>query len=261
MRSYILIILMGSALWSGTAFAQNNSPRNASVSRRLFSEGVEAARERKWEEALEKFQRSYEIAPRTMTLINLAGAQVNTGRLVAASESYRRFLRETSDATQAKLRAAAAKMLQSLEERIAYAQIRVTGLAQGDVIKLDTDEFSRASLGEAVPMDPGPHTLIVERNGHGVAQRRFTIGEGQTQEINVSAPAVTASQQQEEHAANASQRDQAPSSSGSSIWKSPIFWTAVGVVVVGGAAAAYFLTRGDPDPHQSTLGQAVITVR
>jgi hypothetical protein len=257
----IVMILFGVALYSGSGFAQTGSPRNASVSRRLFSEGVEAARERKWEEALEKFQRSYEIAPRTMTLINLAGAQVNTGRLVAASESYRRFLRETTDSTQAKLRTAAAKMLQSLEERIAYAQIRVSGLAPMDKLKLDSDEFSRASLGEAVPMDPGPHMLTVERNGRNVAQRRFTIAEGQTQEINFAAPSATVTPEENLSSATPTDRAARSRSSGSSIWKSPILWTAVGVVVVGGAAAAYFLTRGDPDPHQSTLGSAVITVR
>ena len=83
-----------------SALAQPADPNSAAklpIARKLYDEGVDAVNKGRWSTAYDKFKASYELVPRPITLFNLAGAQSQTGRLVEAGESYRRFLRDTSD--------------------------------------------------------------------------------------------------------------------------------------------------------------------
>lgn len=145
--------------------------QNAVALARLFDEGVEAARTSKWDVAFDRFGRSYELAPRLKTLFNLAGAQVQTGRLVDSSESYRRILRETNDGRYEGYRKDARDILTKLEKRTPFATLRVLGLSPGDEVRLNGTPFPAAGLGESMPINPGAHTIDVIRDGN---QNRLT---------------------------------------------------------------------------------------
>ena len=58
---------------------------------RLFNQGVAAARENRWNEAREAFARAYGLSQHPVVLINLAAAEVRTGRLKEAASDYRRI--------------------------------------------------------------------------------------------------------------------------------------------------------------------------
>src|SRR5204863_290633 len=83
------------------------------------------------------FTRSYDLAPRPLTLFNLAGAQVITGKLVAASESYRRFVRDTPAGIHQSYKEEAERALRTLEARIPSIRVTASGLGARDEILLD----------------------------------------------------------------------------------------------------------------------------
>src|SRR4051794_12238516 len=99
MKQLLLIVAAALALTT-SAFAQpadSAAANKVPVARRMYEEGVDAVNKGRWSVAHDRFKASYDLAPRVLTLFNLAGAQAQTGRLVEAAESYRRFLRETTD--------------------------------------------------------------------------------------------------------------------------------------------------------------------
>jgi hypothetical protein len=68
------------------------SPASADQANTLKQQGLRAAKDKNWEVARERFEQSYALDPRPLTLFNLAVAQEHTSRLVDARESYARFL-------------------------------------------------------------------------------------------------------------------------------------------------------------------------
>src|SRR5262245_12068057 len=124
---HLLVIAM-LALVPASALAQSVDPNSAAklpIARKLYDEGVDAVNKGRWSTAYDKFKASYELVPRPSTLFNLAGAQSQTGRLVEASESYRRFLRDTSDGRFNDMRESATSQLEALDKQIAQVTIDV----------------------------------------------------------------------------------------------------------------------------------------
>jgi hypothetical protein len=221
------------------------------LARRLYEEGVDAAGSKRWSIAFDRFKASYELAPRAQTLFNLARAQGETGRLVEATENYRRFLRETTEGRFPELRADAVEQLELLERQIAQVVLDITNLEAGDVIAIDEIEFPRSVVRVPIPMNPGPHIARVRRGAKVMATRTLALDAGATESIRielpataldleirppVDPPAMTAVVRPPVHADRPT----------SNRWlRSPWLWSGVAVVVAGGAAGAYVFTRPD----------------
>lgn len=210
----------------------------SAAARQTFQDGVRAAREERWADAVDMFQQSYELAPRPVTMMNLAGALAQIGRLVEAAEAYRSFLSVARTGTAARLRPEAEAQLRSLEGRIPRVRMRVLGLEEGDVVRLDEYEVSPAALDLPLPIDPGHHAITIERRG----QERsipFVSAEGVASEIVLDAraeawgtdpllPTVDP---------DALRTDGRAGGGGStSIVEEPAFWIVIGAVVLAGAA-------------------------
>lgn len=181
------------AALAALALAPRASAQSASelaAARSLFEEGLAAARGGRWDEARQRFERSYEIAPRPTTLLNLAGAQVQTGRLVAGAESYRRFLSEARRGREARYRRQAQQALAEVEPRLGRLIVRVEGVGEEDTILLDGVELARAALGVGVPVDPGRRTLVVRRGEADRAREIVTVAEGEEREVTLRAVAL-----------------------------------------------------------------------
>ncbi len=176
-----LILPMGSA-----TLARAQSSSELAAARGLFQQGLTAARAGEWETARRHFERSYEIAPRSNTLLNLAGARLQTGQLVAAAEDYRRFIAEAEGRAR-RLRPQARAALAELEPRIAHVEIHIDGLLDSDTVRLDADELPRAALGIDVPIDPGEHVITVGRESDERARETFTVVEGARQTVTIDA--------------------------------------------------------------------------
>jgi hypothetical protein len=248
--AFAVLALLATLTCARGAAAQDPAPTAAEVTlaREQFRDGVAAARTGRWWEALEAFTRSYELAPRPATLLNLAGAQVETGHLVEGAESYRRFLRE-ADGRAAQRIPMAEAALAAVEPRIARVRVEIEGLLSRDVVSLDELPLSEAVLGEELPVNPGAHALRVERDGAEVGRAEFDVVEG---ERRLAPIALTLPPGEE-----------APAESAGPAWlRSPWFWTAVGVVVVGAAVGigVGVATSGD-GPYVGNIPPGAWSVR
>ncbi len=162
--------------------AQSSS--EVAAARRLFQEGLEAARGGAWDEAVRLFERSYAIAPRPSTQLNLAGALAQTGRLVAASEAYRGFI-HGADRRSRRFVPRAEAELHELEERLAHVTLRAPGLEDDDAILLGDRELSRAVVGVEMPVDPGAAVFVVRRDGREVTREALSLAEGESREVTL----------------------------------------------------------------------------
>ena len=85
--STVLHLLLCAAVGPDTRQGRAESPEDQAE--RAFHEGVDAARQERWIDARAHFERAYELSPRPVVLINLAGAQARSGRLTEAAKNYR----------------------------------------------------------------------------------------------------------------------------------------------------------------------------
>ncbi|HEX7843340.1 MAG TPA: hypothetical protein VF469_37970 [Kofleriaceae bacterium] len=231
MKQLLLILAIGLAP-TGDALAQPAESMPAAkltLARRSYGEGIDAAGAGRWDVAYDRFLESYELVPRMLTLFNLAGAQGETARLVEASESYRRFLRDTGDGRYPELRTDATHQLELLGKQIAQLSLEVVHLEPEDAIAIDDVEFPQVALHEAIPMNPGPHVVLVRRGTVVIATRAVTLASGESNlthiELRVAMPG--------------------PAHRGaSSAWlQSPWLWFAVAILGAATASGVYRFTR------------------
>lgn len=215
------------------ARAQEEGPVEVAAARDAFRAGLAHAQAGRWPEAREAFERSHRLAPRSITLLNLAGAQAQTGALVRAAETYRRFLREGGPTVERHRRAAEAA-LGAIDARIPTVRFAVEGLRDGDVVLLDGEVIASAILEGPARLDPGDHVLEVRRGGEVVGRRELSLAEGEESQVDLqlSDPAARAAP------AAALLPDPAPASPGpgeTALHEDPLFWVVlVGALVLGG---------------------------
>lgn len=235
------------------------------LARDLREQGVEAARTGDWLSAKDRFQRSYDLDPRILTLYNLAAAQLNSGALVEADENFRQFLRATDDGSHAEFRAESERSRANLATRIATLTLGVENIGPGDRIEIGGQEFVQAALGAGLPMNPGFHRVAVFRDGVQIAEETVTLTEGVSSALNVDIPVATprvptavetaASSDAVAVAANGSDPLAASADEGGG-GNGALIGVIVGIVAVAGlVVGGYFLFRGDgEEPFQGSVG-------
>lgn len=237
------------------------------LARRLFNEGVEATRGSRWRTAHDKFKKSYELAPRVLTLFNLASAQFRTERYVEAAESYTKFLAQTSDGRYQEFRDEARTQLSEIENKIGVLVITAENLESGDSLELDGVSYPHSALGEELSVNPGSHEILVRRDGATIATRSVSVAGGSAERVTIEIdrgppPDLRVPPPRDDELADSGsglvvdRRGAERRDDGGSIFRSPWLWTAV-AVVVGGAAAGYFMLNREADPTAGTLGGVV----
>ena len=234
------------------ASAHAQSASEQSLARDQFREGVRASREQEWPEAVEAFQRSLELAPRPMTIMNLAGALAQVGQLVEAAEAYRMFLSEATSGAAARVRGEAQTQLDALEGRIPHVRLQIHGRLDSDTVTLDEYQLSAAAVGSPLPVDPGEHTLTITRDGFDPRAVTFTAREGVESEVVLEAwPDLSASLEGPDPLAPPPPRD-----GNHSILDEPLFWIIGGVILAGVIAAGIGIgvaTQSPPAPFFGNL--------
>ncbi len=262
-RTLVIVVALG-VLGSSVrpVEAQTPSASEMAAARDLFRSGLAHAEAGRWASARADFERSYRLARVPVTLFNLAGAQAETGALVAAAESYRSFLQVANEGRAARYRRAAEQALADLEPRIPSLRIEAPGLAEGDVLRIDDDVVSRAALGVAFRVDPGEHRVEILRGERSVVRETLYVAAGGERALTLVVPSldtrpevVARDQAGRDTLTEAPLATNEPTRERRSLARSPWLWVAVGVVVIAGATTAVVLaTRGDDAPYQGNAG-------
>jgi len=257
---FVSLVVAAASVVPQTVAAQSANER--SLARSQFRDGLASAQSGDWDSAFESFQSSYALVARPITLLNLAGAMVQTGQLVEGAEAYRRFLREARTGRAAAHRGAARSALEALEGRIPVVELRVAGFSSGDVLSLDGWELSEAVLDQDLPVDPGTHQITVDREGHEQLVVGFEVEEGATREVAVDATAENwlpigggpGPDDGDPILGDGTDTGMADDDSGS-IFASPWFWIIAGVLVAGGVTAAIVIAASgsERDPVMGNL--------
>ena len=144
------------------------SAADAAAAETLFRDGKALAAKGHLEAACEKFAESQRLDPGTGTLLELAQCDEHAGRLASAWAEYTDVATAATKAGRADrvkfARAAAARIEPSMARltvRVAPAVRATPGLE----IKRDSTPVGPGSMGDAIPVDPGPHVIIATAPG------------------------------------------------------------------------------------------------
>jgi hypothetical protein len=230
----------------GEARAQSEATETAAA-RELYAQGVEAAQAGELDDAIARFERSYALSPRDATLLNLAQVEERAGRVVAAIDSYRRFLARAEPEMLERHGERARESIAALTPQVGRLEVVVFGAQASDEVLLDGATLARASLGLDLPVDPGRHEVTVRRGEArcGSEAREVAPGGRATIELRVFCAAVV------------SQPDEGPGASGGG-GDDPTPFIALGVaggvVVVGAIIVGVVLSLPPPSGPEPFVG-------
>jgi len=233
-------------------------PARAESADELKKQAISAARAKDWDTARKKFEAAYELDRLPLTLYNLATAQEQTGRLLAARANFIKFL-ETVPGDNSKFRKLAKAAIARLDADIPTVQIRLEGFTASVVVELDGAALSAAALAAPIQLDPGKHVIVASRGTDELTRREVVAIRGARQEtvLNAPPPPVT------DPVRPIVERSPTPVSAPprrvdeGGLLSSGWFWLATGVVVLGAAGAGYYYVIADAPvraPTQGTLG-------
>lgn len=160
--------------------------RDALAGEMLFREGRRLLKAGDVAGACRKFEESDRLDPAPGTLANLADCEERLGHVALAWEHWR----EVADKVPADdpRRASALARAAELEKKIARLVLEPARDAPANlVVKRDGITLVAASLGVALPVDPGPHTIVVSAPGR--EPRRFDIelAQGERRRLAINA--------------------------------------------------------------------------
>ena len=242
--------------------AAAQSGTEVAAARRLFLQGVEAAREQAWEQARDAFARSFAIVQRPNTLLNLARAYENTGQLVEAVESYRRVAGGVDqEHVEARHVETARTALGRLEPRLARVQLHVLGSPTGTQLHLDSAEVAWAVAEVELEVNPGARVFRVTRNAEVVVSEEISVAEGESVALELDIPPEPAEVNLEVNPDQLDHSDPTGDSS-SETDKGPNTGLIVGLSVAGAVAIAVavvlavVLSGNSNSGHQGDFGRA-----
>ncbi|AKV04640.1 hypothetical protein AKJ09_11303 [Labilithrix luteola] len=169
------------AVAPGVAWA-DGSP----VAEQLFRDGRAAMKKGDYERARTMFVESQRLDPAAGTLLNLALAEEKLGKLASAWEHSGTAL-EGFSASDDRI-AVAKKLHDDLDKRVARLTLTTSApFPAGTKVLVDGTELSMASLGVALPQDPGPHRIVVRAPDHKDREFSLTLAEraAQTQALEL----------------------------------------------------------------------------
>lgn len=237
--------------------AAQKSHTDPAAAAQAFRAGVAAATSGRWEEARDAFDLSYRLRPHPDTLLNLAGAQAQTGRIKAALVNYRLYLEErpaTADDTA--MRRAAADYVTKLEARLATLTVDVRGALDGDVIRLDDDDLARGPGRTTTTADPGAHVLRVVRAGTEVHRVELRLADAETKSVAVDVPVTpTGVALLGQGGATPAERDDP------SVLETWWFWTGAAVLVAAATVTILILASQPSAASEGNLGSTQVPLR
>jgi hypothetical protein len=177
----------GAPRWASAQDSKSDADR--ATARALAHEGYEAQTHGRYALAADRFERAEALVDAPTLLLGLARAQVGLGKIVEASESYRRILREplAPGAPAAFVKAVddARRESASVAGRLAWVTLDVKGPTTPQVV-IDDVAVSAAALGVPLACNPGAHTMKASAEGALSGERSFTLNEGARETISLT---------------------------------------------------------------------------
>jgi hypothetical protein len=160
-------------------------PLDPAAATELFERGRAALKLEHYEAACADFADSERFDPKVGTLLNLAECEEHLEHLVSARAHWQQaadLAHSQGDARES----VAAQHFASLDPRVPKLTVRLrTETAPLATVRRDGVELGPASLGVALPVDPGSHTVLVSTPGHYDGTFAVTLKEGESSVLTV----------------------------------------------------------------------------
>jgi hypothetical protein len=221
-RSLIPVLALATALGRPAA-AQGSDAASATA---LFQEGREAAKKGDYATACLKMEESFRIDAAVGTLLNLADCQEHLGHLASA---WQRFQEAADKLAASDDRLAAVKQrVAALAPRLPKLVVTLAPGAPPDTrVTRDGLALSAASLGAALPVDPGAHVIVASAPGREDRRYPLDAAEGRTDRVAVEPGAPVP--------ATGTEATETPPSGGAKLRIAGIVVGALGVATLGAA--------------------------
>jgi len=189
-RLIAALIIAGNGVGATVALAQQSATPARKSTRasaeeeasRRFHRAVELYRERSFDAALAEFNRAYELAPDYRVIYNIAQTQVERGDYVAASKSFRLYLKEGGTAIGEARTAEVLAELARLEGRI--AKVRVVANVEGAELVIDGEKAGTLPMA-SVPVNAGIRHIIVRKKGYEPREQRLMLVGGEEKSLDL----------------------------------------------------------------------------
>jgi hypothetical protein len=140
---------------------------DAAAAQALFNDGKKLMTSGKYVDACPKLEESQRLAPAIGTKFNLADCYEHTGRLASAWAAFLSVAAAAKNANQAPREKAARDRAAAIEPKLSRMAVGVPDASKvvGMEVRRDGDVIGEAEWGEAMPVDPGEHTVTVTAPG------------------------------------------------------------------------------------------------
>lgn len=156
------------------------------TARALFEEARELMRTGHYDDACPKLDAASKLYPGSGVLLNLGDCYEHVGRTASAWNEFAEASSSAAHAGRDADRAEAERRKAALEPKLSRIAIRVKSDAAGLVVKRDGTPLDSAAWGEAVPVDPGKHTVTAEAPGRQPWSQQVDLEElGKTVTVDV----------------------------------------------------------------------------
>jgi hypothetical protein len=159
---------------------------DAAAAREQVKIGYQLAQDGKCAEAIPHFVESLHMDAKAITLINLAACEEKTSRLADALGHWVDARAHAQAEGNAAIEAEAEKKTKALEPRLPKLTIVLAGATPDAEVVRDGVVLGAASMGVALPVNPGAHTLVVRASGHEDKSASVTIAESENKRIELT---------------------------------------------------------------------------
>ncbi|RYZ08409.1 MAG: hypothetical protein EOO73_08140 [Myxococcales bacterium] len=159
-------------------FAQVNGADRASAEA-LFNEGVSLVGSKDYAEGCRKFEASQALDPTLGTELRLGDCYERLGKTASAWATFKHAQGVARLKNQTEREELARQRVESLEPKLAYLSIELQGSApEGLVVQRNGSPVPLASLGVAIPVDPGQQQVTATAPGYEPWQDQLQVAPG-----------------------------------------------------------------------------------
>ncbi|MBN1773545.1 MAG: PEGA domain-containing protein [Deltaproteobacteria bacterium] len=171
------------AMLASAAAAAQPSRAETREARRYFEQGVEAIGRDDYAAALDAFERSYRLNPKSVTLFNIGMCQRAMADLSAAYNTLNRYLETASDDAPTRVEEAR-RVVAEIDDVLAQVTVRAD---RADAeISVDGLPAGLGAVTRPLRLTAGTHVFEAHLAGHRAAREVVDIGPGEQIEIQLT---------------------------------------------------------------------------
>lgn len=166
------------------AHAQSPSPADLQRARTQFQHGIELEQAGNWSEAIQQFRDVGVVRMTPQVRFHIAYCEEGLGRLVTALGGYELALAQ-ADQVGPDFKNEAEEAVTRLRARIPKLLIERGTNADAALVQLDGVDLGVTSIGQEVPLDPGPHTVTATAPGYSQFTTTAELKEQETTRVTI----------------------------------------------------------------------------